>query len=54
MFLLLPKELSPKSKTLVNFESLCRNIDMSISLIVFRRGAIVLPNSWNSGADSEN
>ena len=42
MFLLLLKEVSPKSKTLVSFESLCLNMDMPIFL-----------NSWNSGADSE-
>ena len=34
VFLLLSKELSPKSKTLVNFESLSCNIDMSIFAIV--------------------
>ena len=37
MFLLLSKEVSPKSKTLVNFESLCCNMDMSIFFIVFSR-----------------
>ena len=30
VLLLLSKEVSPKSKTLVNFESLCCNMDMSI------------------------
>ena len=30
VFLLLSKEVSPKSKTRVNFESLCCNMDMSI------------------------
>ena len=34
MFLLLSKEVSPKSRTLVNFESLNCNIDMSIFVIV--------------------
>ena len=30
MFLLLSKDVSPKNKTLLNFESLCCNMDMSI------------------------
>ena len=34
VFLLLSKEVSPKSKTLANFESLSCNIDMSIFVIV--------------------
>ena len=34
VFLLLSKEVSPKSKTLVNFESLSCNIHMSIFVIV--------------------
>ena len=37
VFLLLSEEVSPKSKTLVNFESLCCNMDMSIFSIVFRK-----------------
>ena len=37
VFLLLSKEVPPKSKTLVNFESLCCNMDMSIFFIAFRR-----------------
>ena len=37
VFLLLSKEASPKSKTLVNFESICCNIEKSIFFIVFRR-----------------
>ena len=37
VLLLLSKEVSPKSKALVNFESLSCNMDMSIFLIVLRR-----------------
>ena len=37
VFLLFSKKVLPKSKTLVNFESLSCSIDMPISIIVFRR-----------------
>ena len=38
MFLLLSKEMSPKSKTLVNLESRCRNINVSILFIGVQEG----------------
>ena len=41
VFLLLSKEVSPKSKTLVNFGSLCCNMDMSIFFIAFRRANLL-------------
>ena len=47
--LLLSNEVSPISKTLVNFESLCCKIDVSVFLI---KEPIVLKNSWNSGEDN--
>ena len=37
VFLLLSKQVSLKSKTLVNFESPCYKIDVSTFFIVFRR-----------------
>ena len=37
VFLSLSKEVLPKSRTLVNSESLCSNMDMPIFFIVFRR-----------------
>ena len=38
VFLLLLKEVSPKSKTLVKFKSLCCNIDMSIFFYSVQEG----------------